>query len=173
MNTRLTYTLLASSLILAACASSTPPALQASAELKPTLGNSVMGRLDFEQTGTMVTVRGEIRGLKANAVHGFHVHEKGDCSSSDGTSAGGHFNPDAKAHGQHGVGSHHVGDLPSLKSDAQGVARIQFNTDSLSLRAEDPRNIRGRSLIVHRDPDDYTSQPAGNSGPRWACGVIN
>jgi Cu-Zn family superoxide dismutase len=86
-------------------------------------------------------------------------------------SAGGHFNPDGRPHGRPGTGAHHVGDLPSLKADARGVAKVDFESATLRVR-EGAANIVGRGLIVHRDPDDYTSQPVGNAGPRLACAVI-
>jgi superoxide dismutase, Cu-Zn family len=155
---------------LAACASveSVP---SATADLQATRGNSTTGRLQFSESGGKVIVTGEVRGLKPNAEHGFHVHEKGDCSSGDGMSTGGHFNPAGAGHGQHGHGAHHVGDLPSLKADAQGVAKVMFQTDRLSL-GSGASSIEGKGLIVHRDPDDYKTQPTGNAGPRLACGVI-
>ncbi|MDD0811120.1 superoxide dismutase family protein [Curvibacter sp. RS43] len=155
---------------LSACATG-PSGPSAQAELKPTQGNSVSGQLRFVQTGAQVQVSGEVRGLKPNAEHGFHIHEKGDCSSGDGMSTGGHFNPSGAAHGQHGTGAHHSGDLPALVANAQGVARIDFTSSSLSLQ-DGPASIVGKGLIVHRDPDDYRTQPTGNSGPRVACAVI-
>ena len=85
-------------------------------------------------------------------------------------STGGHFNPTGAAHGNHGHGTHHTGDLPSLKADANGTASISFSSDTIALSG--PTDITGRGLIVHRDPDDYTTQPTGNSGPRIACAVI-
>ena len=93
---------------------------RATAKLEPTRGNTATGTVTFVQTGDGVQVSGEIRGLKPDAEHGFHVHEKGDCSSGDGMSTGGHFNPTAKPHGSHGAGEHHTGDLPSLKADKYG-----------------------------------------------------
>ena len=116
-------------------------------------------------------ISGEVRGLKPNAEHGFHVHEKGDCSSGDGMSTGGHFNPMGQMHGAHGRGEHHVGDLPSLKADAAGVARFSLESTSVAV-GSGSNDIVGRGLIVHRDPDDYTTQPTGNAGPRLACAVI-
>lgn len=159
---------------LAGCAATPParaPAALASATLEATRGNATTGVVRFEQHGHWVRVSGEVRGLKPNAEHGFHVHEKGDCSSADGLSAGGHFNPGKTAHGLHGSGSHHAGDLPSLKADANGVARLSFESSSITV-GEGDTDVIGRSLIVHRDPDDYTTQPTGNSGPRLACAVI-
>ena len=86
-------------------------------------------------------------------------------------STGGHFNPTGAAHGNHGVGAHHSGDLPSLKADASGVARFSFESKTISV-GSGASDIVGRGLIVHRDPDDYKTQPTGNSGPRVACAVI-
>lgn len=154
---------------LAGCA--TPGAPGASATLSPTTGNATSGHVRFVQRGPLVHVSGEVRGLRPNAEHGFHVHEKGDCSSGDGNSAGGHFNPHARPHGRHGMGAHHAGDLVSLRSDATGVARFSFDSSTISV-GPGVADIIGRGLIVHRDPDDYTTQPTGNAGARLACAVI-
>ncbi|RYF07623.1 MAG: superoxide dismutase family protein [Comamonadaceae bacterium] len=143
----------------------------ATARLEPTRGNGTAGTVRFVQQGDHVRVSGEVRGLAPQSEHGFHVHEKGDCSSGDGNSAGGHFNPLAKAHGQHGHGDHHTGDLPSLKADANGVARFTFESRSISV-GSGSTDIVGRGLIVHAQPDDYATQPTGNAGARLACAVI-
>ena len=155
---------------LAGCASyNAGPA--ATAQLQPTRGNTTAGTVQFAQTGDVVKVSGTISGLKPGAEHGFHIHEKGDCSSGDGMSAGGHFNPGGKPHGHHGKGEPHTGDLPSLQADANGT--VSFNFESRSIRVGSTANdIVGKGLIVHRDPDDYTTQPTGNAGPRLACAVI-
>lgn len=164
------FILLASLLALSACAStSTGP--RAVAQLQSTSGNKATGSVSFVQSGDKVMVSGLVSGLKANAEHGFHVHEKGDCSSKDGMSAGGHFNPGSKPHGKHAGMVHHAGDLPVLKADASGVAKFSFESKTISL-GSGASDIVGRALIVHRDPDDYTTQPTGNSGPRLACAVI-
>jgi len=154
---------------LAACA--TPWSPQATATLAPTTGNTVSGQVRFVQAGGKVQVSGEVRGLKPGAEHGFHVHEKGDCSSGDGMSTGGHFNPGGQPHGQHAHGEHHAGDLPALLADAAGVARFSFDSTTIGI-GSGPADIVGRGLIVHRDPDDYRTQPTGNSGARIACAVI-
>jgi Cu-Zn family superoxide dismutase len=154
---------------LAGCASVPGPA--ATASLQPTTGNAASGTVKFVQSGDRVTVSGEVRGLKPNAEHGFHIHEKGDCSSGDGMSAGGHFNPDAKPHGQHGQAAHHAGDLPSLKANASGVASFNFQSNTIRV-GSGATDVVGKGLIVHRDPDDYQTQPTGNAGPRLACAVI-
>ncbi|WP_284335299.1 superoxide dismutase family protein [Comamonas sp. NoAH] len=153
----------------------------ATAELKPTAGSSVTGKVLFVQhKHGMVKVSGQVSGLKPNSEHGFHIHEKGDCSSADGSSAGGHFNPSNTAHGRHGQGTQHAGDLPSLRSNASGMAIVQYETAQISLKdsrsstdqEKTSNNIAGRALIVHADPDDFTSQPTGNAGARLACAVI-
>lgn len=160
---------LAAAALLSACATPTGPT--ASAQLQPTRGNAASGEVRFTQQGDKVLVSGEVRGLKPNAEHGFHVHEKGDCSSGDGMSTGGHFNPMGKMHGAHEGSEHHVGDLPSLKADAYGVARISFESSSISV-GSGSSDVVGHGLIVHRDPDDFKTQPTGNAGPRLACAVI-
>jgi Cu-Zn family superoxide dismutase len=144
---------------------------RAVATLAPTTGNTTSGTVEFAQAGGKVMVSGEVRGLKPGAEHGFHVHEKGDCSSGDGMSTGGHFNPGNQPHGRHAAGQHHAGDLPSLRADAAGVAKFSFEAPSLQVGAG-PANVVGRGLIVHRDPDDYATQPTGNAGPRLACAAI-
>ncbi len=164
------FTLLAGVLALTACAS-VMKGPSAVAQLQSTKGSTATGTVSFAQSGDMVRVAGEIRGLKPNAEHGFHVHEKGDCSSGDGMSTGGHFNPDGKPHGNHAEAAHHAGDLPSLKADANGVAKFSFESRTIAVGAG-ASDIVGRGLIVHRDPDDYKTQPTGNSGPRLACATI-
>ena len=169
----MTYRLLLSSIAaaaLAGCAGlGNDPT--ATAELQPTAGNTVTGKVHFMQhKHGMVKVSGQISGLKPNSEHGFHIHEKGDCSAPDGTSAGGHFNPTGQPHGPQGA-AHHAGDLPALKADANGVAELRVHLDGPTVSAG-PASIIGRGLIVHALPDDYTTQPTGNSGARIACGVI-
>ena len=154
---------------LVACAGPRPDAA-ATANLQPTRGNTASGTVRFVQNGDQMRVTGEVTGLKPGAEHGFHIHEKGDCSSGDGMSTGGHFNPLGAPHGNHDKGAHHVGDLPSLQADASGVARFSFESDSITLGGA--TGIVDRGMIVHRDPDDYSTQPTGNSGPRIACAVI-
>jgi Cu-Zn family superoxide dismutase len=141
------------------------------ANLAPTKGNAAAGTVTFQQSGSKVRVAGTITGLKAGAEHGFHVHEKGDCSSGDGMSAGGHFNPAGKPHGHHGGAERHAGDMPNLKADAYGTATFSFETAGIAV-GSGAADIVGKGLIVHRDADDYKSQPAGNAGPRLACAVI-
>jgi Cu-Zn family superoxide dismutase len=113
----------------------------------------------------------ELAGLSPGSEHGMHVHDKGDCSAPDAMSAGGHFNPDGAAHGRADLGPHHLGDLGSVVADSQG--RVSADVTLTELTAtEGPRGLIGHSLVVHRDRDDFVTQPAGNAGPRVACGVF-
>ena len=160
---------LAVPVVLAGCASAYGPEVDVA--LRPTVGSEVSGNVRFFQRKDVVQVTGEVRGLAPNTEHGFHIHEIGNCTSGDGMSAGGHFNPDGGPHGKYGERPSHAGDLPSLVADANGVARINFETRTISVKGG-VADIAGRGLIVHRDPDDYKTQPTGNSGPRLACGVI-
>jgi Cu-Zn family superoxide dismutase len=141
--------------------------------MQATKGNVATGTLQLLQIGDKVSVRGQIAGLRANGEHGFHTHEKGDCSSGDGLGTGGHFNPASKSHGMHGHGEMHAGDMPSLKANANGVAVVNFETSNISLLEGGSTNAIGRGMIIHRDADDYKTQPTGNSGPRISCGVIS
>jgi superoxide dismutase, Cu-Zn family len=147
-----------------------PAPSAAQAELKPTQGHSASGLVRFSQQGDQVTVVARVSGLKPGLEHGFHLHEKGDCSSPDASSAGGHFNPSGKPHGPPGT-ERHAGDLPSLKADASGTAEATFRVSGLSI-GSGPADIVGRGLIVHAQPDDYQTQPTGNSGARIACAVV-
>ena len=154
---------------LAGCAAlESPP--QATTTLAPTRGQDTRGTVRWVQQGDHVVVTAVVSGLRPGQEHGFHVHDKGDCSSGDGMSTGGHFNPTGTPHGpQHGP--HHAGDLPALTADAQGRAEVTFHLEGVTLRPG-PTSLIGRGLIVHAGPDDYTTQPTGNSGARIACGVI-
>jgi len=143
----------------------------ATANLQPTKGNSTAGTIKFTQSGDKVRVAGEVTGLRPNQEHGFHIHEAGDCSSGDGMSTKGHFNPHGKPHGPQGNPERHAGDLPSLRADKEGRANAQVDLELITLQPG-PASIIGRGLIVHADPDDYKTQPTGNSGARIACGVI-
>lgn len=158
-------------LALSGCATSTgTQGPNASAELEATKGNTARGTVSFRQTGERVRVQASVSGLTPGP-HGFHIHDQGDCSSGDGASAGGHFNPLAKPHAHPQAAERHAGDLPQLTADAAGKATLDFEIDLLRI-GTGPTNIVGRSVIVHGGPDDFKSQPAGNSGPRVACGVI-
>jgi Cu-Zn family superoxide dismutase len=165
----------ATSLLLLACAAPTPPAkpgvgLIAGAALNARSGTKVAGTVKFVQQDGYVDVTVHAQTLPRSQELGFHIHEKGDCNSADGSSAGGHFNPGGHAHGPQGA-EKHAGDMPALKSDPYGYATTTFKMTGVTL-TEGPNSIMGRAVIVHKDPDDYKTQPTGNSGARIACGVI-
>ncbi|TMH12259.1 MAG: superoxide dismutase family protein [Betaproteobacteria bacterium] len=155
------------SMMTAAAASSGPTA---TAVLEPTKGNTAAGTVTFQQRGDRVMVTTKVTGLKPNQEHGMHAHEKGDCSSGDGMSTGGHFNPNGKPHGPQ-ESEHHAGDMPALKADANGNANASFELSGVTVGSGSAVLV-GRGLIVHAAPDDYKTQPTGNSGARIACGVI-
>ena len=140
------------------------------AELQPTRGHGASGSVRFTQQAEGVLVVARVSGLNPGQQHGFHIHEKGDCSSGDGMSAGGHFNPGGQPHGPQDA-AHHAGDLPALRADASGKVDASFSVRGLTIGAG-PDDIVGKGLIVHAAPDDYRTQPTGNAGARIACAVI-
>ena len=160
----------ASLVALAACQTTPEEPARATASLQSTKGNKTYGEVTFEQVGSKVRVIAQVVGLKPNQEHGFHIHEKGDCSSGDGMSAGGHFNPAGKTHGAPGA-EHHAGDLPNLKANAKGRATMTVDVEGVTV-TPGPASIVGRGLVVHAQPDDYKTQPTGDSGARLACAVI-
>jgi len=157
--------------LLAACQTVPDEPPRATAQLQPTKGNKTFGEATFEQVGDKVRVIVFAQGLKPDSEHGFHIHEAGDCSSGDGMSAKGHFNPYGKPHASPTTAERHAGDLPPLKAAKNGRAKIDVTLDVITLRPG-PASIIGRGLIIHADPDDFKTQPTGNSGARIACGVI-
>ena len=161
---------IATALAAVGCASMMPAAPKATAQLAPTAGNRTAGTVTFTATGDRVRVLAKVSGLSPGA-HGFHIHEKGDCSAADATSAGGHFNPTNKPHGNPAAGEHHGGDMPMLEADAAGNAALDVTLDAVTLTSG-LHGIVGRAVIVHKDADDFRTQPTGNSGARVACGVI-
>lgn len=145
----------------------------ATAELQPTKDSTVKGSIRFTVVDGRLHASGDISGLKPGSEHGFHIHEKGDCSAPDGSSAGGHFNPGNAEHGSIDAPAHHGGDMPNIVADAQGNAHVDGPVSSnVNAGKGDGFDIIGRGLIVHADPDDYHSQPTGNAGARLACAVI-
>ena len=144
---------------------------RATAKLQPTKGNNTSGTVEFREAGNKVRVAANVSGLKPGSEHGFHVHEAGDCSSGDGMSAKGHFNPLSKPHGSPNSSERHAGDMPMLRADSGGNAKLDTELDTITV-APGPTSIVGRGLIVHADPDDFKTQPTGNAGARLACAVI-
>jgi Cu-Zn family superoxide dismutase len=156
---------------LTGCQSISSDEPRATANLQPTKGNKAAGTADFRQVGSKVRVVANVSGLTPGREHGFHVHEAGDCSSGDGMGAKGHFNPQGKPHGPPSSAERHAGDMPALRADASGNAKLDTELDIMTV-APGPASIVGRGLILHADPDDYKTQPTGNAGARLACAVI-
>ena len=144
--------------------------LKAVAVLHPTGSNKVSGTITFTEVADGVQVQAEITGL-ASGNHGFHVHEFGDCSAPDASSAGGHFNPTGKPHAGPDALERHVGDMGNVEADASGKAKLDYVDHQISL-TNDQQSVIGRSVVVHAKADDLKSQPAGDSGARIGCGVI-
>ncbi len=139
------------------------------AVLSPSGNGQVRGTVTFREETEGVRVTASIEGLTPG-LHGFHIHEKGDCSAADFSSAGPHFNPMAMPHGSPTDPQHHSGDFGNLEANAQGIARYERVFNWLTFKGTN--SIVGRAVIVHEKPDDLKSQPAGNAGARLACGVI-
>jgi len=159
----------------AAETATTPPpaaAATATAALQPTAGNQTGGELRFAVVDGRIEVTGAVTGLPAGGTHGFHVHETGDCSAPDGSSAGGHFNPGSTDHGRVGQGAHHAGDSDNITAGSDGTAQVSGWLEGATIGDGGATDIVGKGVIVHKDADDYATQPTGNAGDRLACGVI-
>lgn len=135
----------------------------------PKSGANTQGYVDFSQKGKEVTMKLNVYNLKPGE-HAIHIHEKGDCSATDGSSAGGHWNPAGAQHGKWETEHFHMGDIGNLKADASGSAQLEFKTDKWCIGCSDEsKNIIGKAIIIHADKDDFHSQPTGNAGGRVAC----
>jgi Cu-Zn family superoxide dismutase len=142
---------------------------QAVAVLSPTDGNEARGVVTFTRTDAGVTIVADMVGLEPGP-HGFHIHEFGDCSAADGTSAGGHFNPEGTDHAGPDHSVRHVGDLGNITADEDGTAHHELTDAHIAFSG--PHSIIGRGVIIHAGEDDLTSQPTGAAGARVACGVV-
>ena len=151
---------------------SDPTSAKHRADLMPGQGGDVAGALDLVVNEGVVLMTGQVSGLKPESMHGFHIHEKGDCSSPDFKSAGEHFNPTSQAHGDPVMPPHHLGDIPNLVADEMGKAPVNARIEGVTLGDHGANDLVGRAVVVHAMPDDYKTQPSGNSGDRIACGVI-
>jgi Cu-Zn family superoxide dismutase len=137
--------------------------------LHPTEGNNVRGIVTFTKMEGGVMVVADVEGLTPGN-HGFHIHEFGDCSAPDATSAGDHYAPEGNPHGAPNDEKRHLGDLGNITAGANGAAHLEWLDKRLDFEGEN--SILGRALVVHANADDLTSQPSGNAGGRVACGVI-
>lgn len=164
--------LLALLLLLGACKEEeehvelTPNYEKAVAVVHPLGDSGVSGVVYFSKTDGGVQVTAELTGLEPGN-HGFHIHEFGDCTAPDGTSAGGHFNPFDKEHSAPDASNRHMGDMGNITADENGNATINYIDKTINIAM-----ILGRGVIVHAGEDDLTSQPSGAAGPREGCGVI-
>lgn len=140
------------------------------AVIHPTEGNEASGVVTFTKVGDGVRVQASISGLQPGQLHGFHVHQYGDCRGANALSAGGHYNPTDMPHGGPIDTDRHMGDLGNLPVGDDGVANLEYTDLKLVLSGE--HSIIGYGVIVHRDRDDLVSQPVGDAGPRIGCGVI-
>ena len=141
------------------------------AQLQPKSGSDVTGEVQFTETKDGVLVVATVEGL-AEGKHGIHIHETGDCSAPDASSAGGHYTPQDDPHGapENPAGERHLGDLGNLTADASGAATYRHTDEQLTLTGR--HSIIDQAVVVHAEPDDLTSQPSGSAGARVACGVI-
>lgn len=142
-------------------------------KLDPKSGSNATGAIKFVEENGKVTMMAYLSGLDEGE-HAIHIHESADCSSPDGKSTGGHWNPTAQPHGKWGAEEgYHKGDIGNFKVGADGKGEIKFTTDEWCLTCEDPtKNIIGKAIIVHQGTDDFTSQPSGAAGSRVSCGAI-
>lgn len=139
--------------------------------LDPVGGSGVSGEVIFYELDGGVLVEGSFKGLTPRRGHGFHLHEKGDCSGPGAEAAGGHFNPGGKAHGRWDADEHHIGDFPNLVGKPDGQDTTSFVVEDMTFR-KGRTAIVGRSVIVHANRDDGLRQPDGGAGPALACGII-
>ena len=142
-------------------------------KLESKSGSSVTGTVNFTQEDNIVTMVAMVNGL-SEGTHAIHIHEKADCSSDDGKSAGGHWNPTNQPHGKWGSSEgFHKGDIGNLNANANGIATLTMTTEEWCIGCDDPnKNILGKAIIVHEGTDDFKTQPTGNAGGRVSCGGI-
>ncbi len=144
----------------------------ATAELKDAKGKDV-GSAQFTESPQGVAITAQVKGLDPGE-HGIHIHEKGDCSSSDFESAGKHFNPGSTKHGLENSEGPHAGDLPDITVNEDGTGAYQATTDRVTLSSGKTSlfDSDGSALVIHQKADDQKTDPSGNSGSRVACGEI-
>lgn len=139
--------------------------------VSPMKGGKVTGVVYLEPTGEGIRIVAHIEGLKPNAKQGFHIHEYGDCSAADFSSAGAHYSPRNKQHAGPDNEERHAGDMGNLVSNDKGIADYEYNFSNLTI-AGGLNPVLGRAVIIHENEDNLVSQPTGNAGSRVACGVI-
>jgi len=142
-------------------------------KLEPKSDSNVTGNVFFKEQNGIVTMTAVMNGLN-EGTHAIHIHEKADCTSPDGTSAGGHWNPTAQPHGKwKSPEGYHKGDIGNFEVGADGKGTITMSTDEWCIGCGDPnKDILGKGIIVHEGADDFVTQPTGNAGGRVSCGGI-
>jgi Cu-Zn family superoxide dismutase len=143
----------------------------AEAMIDPRSGSALSGMAIFTENDGTITVTLDVEGAPPG-IHAAHLHQFGDCSSVDGKSAGGHWNPSSKDHGQWGHDPFHLGDLGNVVVDEAGYGSLTLTTDKWELGTGGDLDIVGLGVIVHASADDFTSQPSGAAGARIGCGVV-
>jgi Cu-Zn family superoxide dismutase len=151
------------------------PEAGASAAMIDTAGENV-GTVTFEQTASgILHIFVELTDLPPGP-RGFHIHETGECDPEGGfESAGGHFSIGDEEHGIHSSAGPHAGDMPNIHIGQDGILRVEFFTERLSLEEGAENSLLGgdgTAVIVHEDTDDYATDPTGEAGARIACGVV-
>lgn len=142
------------------------------ADLEPASGSNVSGTATFTEENGKVRFELSIQNISPG-VHAVHLHEKGDCSAADASSAGGHWNPTMKPHGKReSHGSYHKGDVGNMEVGEDGKGTLNLLVEGWTVGGADSTNVVGKSVIIHEKEDDFTSQPAGNAGSRISCGLI-
>ncbi len=142
-------------------------------QLNPKSGSETSGKVSFTEQNGQVLMQASLMGL-SEGTHAIHIHEKADCSSDDGKSTGGHWNPTFENHGAWGATTgYHRGDIGNFQANADGNGEITFSTDQWCLGCDDAtKNVVGKAVIVHQGEDDLTSQPSGAAGARISCAGI-
>ena len=143
----------------------------ATATIGETNESGVSGKAVFTQSGDNIKLVITLANASAGE-HAVHIHAKGDCSASDGTSAGGHWNPTGVAHGKWGEGEFHLGDIGNMTVDDRGMGKIELTTNLWEMNTGSDIDVVGKAIIAHAGADDFVSQPSGNAGARIGCGVI-
>jgi len=152
-------------------AAGSTPIRRATAWVNPTQGYEGGGSAIFINEGDRVDLQVSFQKMEPG-VHALHVHENGDCSAPDGTSAGGHWNPSGHEHGKWGEGAFHLGDIGNIVIDENGDGTLTFSSEYWTMGTGADNDVMGKALIVHAGVDDFTTQPTGAAGGRIACGVI-
>jgi Cu-Zn family superoxide dismutase len=143
----------------------------ATAVVQGKAGSKVAGKVTFEETADGVIVVADFTGASGPGPHGFHLHEVGECTPPDFTTAGSHFNPTAAPHGARDAAQHHAGDFGNIEIKADGSGHLEFTSRSITV-APGASSVVGRAVILHEKADDLTTQPTGNAGGRIGCGVV-